>query len=542
MVRRQGYDPGFTLLVSPPHSPDFLPRCDGLTSRFLCGHSISASPCQHPRFGLYHHLDLFLAIAPAISMENSSPDNSVHHVVSKGNGSMYEQDRKMQADLEKSKTHATYLGDDVVELSPAHREYLIARHGTDQLDPIPYPDDADPYNWPTWKKTTNLALVAIHAMMCTFNAAAIIPAYEDIAEEFGVTVPDASYLTAIQIAVLGCAPLFWRPMSNRFGRRPIFLFSLLAACICNIGCAESYSYATMMVCRGLVAFFISPAGAIGSAVVAETFFKRERAKYMGVWTLLITLGVPISPFLFGFLAQRVEYRWIYWVLAITSGVQFVLYIFLGPETRYLRLGGHHVGGTVKQEYFNFGRIDPTPFRAVEFVSPLRFFAYPSVFLPALVYSVVFLFGSIIVTVEIPQLFGEKFGFGPQALGLQFISVIIGSVIGEQIGGIMSDKWMASKTKKLGERPNHEYRLWLSYPGIIMALIGTVVFFVQLNNAPTGEWNVTPLVGATIAAVGNQIVTTVMTTYAVDCYLEDAAGVGVFIAFVRQMLGFVGPFW
>lgn len=129
--------------------------------------------------------------------------------------------------------------------------------------------------------------------MSTFTAAAIIPAYENIAVDLGVSLQTTTYLTSLQIAVLGVAPLFWRPLSNRFGRRPIFLISLIGSLVCNIGCAESPSYASMAVCRALVAFFISPAGAIGSAVVAETFLKRDRARYMGIWTLLVTLGVPI---------------------------------------------------------------------------------------------------------------------------------------------------------------------------------------------------------------------------------------------------------
>lgn len=39
-------------------------------------------------------------------------------------------------------------------LSHEHREYLLRRHGTLELDPIPMPTDADPYNWPTWKVLT----------------------------------------------------------------------------------------------------------------------------------------------------------------------------------------------------------------------------------------------------------------------------------------------------------------------------------------------------------------------------------------------------
>lgn len=36
-------------------------------------------------------------------------------------------------------------------LSMPHRNYLLQRHGTLDLDPVPSMDPADPYNWPTWK-------------------------------------------------------------------------------------------------------------------------------------------------------------------------------------------------------------------------------------------------------------------------------------------------------------------------------------------------------------------------------------------------------
>lgn len=36
-------------------------------------------------------------------------------------------------------------------LSAEHRDYLIARHGTTDLVPLPTMDPADPLNWPRWK-------------------------------------------------------------------------------------------------------------------------------------------------------------------------------------------------------------------------------------------------------------------------------------------------------------------------------------------------------------------------------------------------------
>lgn len=154
--------------------------------------------------------------------------------------------------------------------------------------------------------------------MSTFIAAGINSAFQNIAEDTGVSMHRVSYLTSLQIAIIGGAPLLWMPLSNRFGRRPIFIISLIGALVFNIACAKTETYAAMATCRAFVAFFICPPASIGSAVVMETFFKTERAKYMGVWTLMLTLGVPMGPFIFGFVAQRVGYRWIYWIYAIVS--------------------------------------------------------------------------------------------------------------------------------------------------------------------------------------------------------------------------------
>ncbi|KFX94848.1 hypothetical protein V490_04129 [Pseudogymnoascus sp. VKM F-3557] len=427
-------------------------------------------------------------------------------------------------------------------LSPEHREYLLQRHGTLELDPIPGMGDADPYNWTSSKKTINLILVAVHACMSTFIAASIIPAYQTMAKDLGRPLQDITYLTSLQIAILGVAPLIWKPISHRYGRRPVFLLSLICALVGNIGCAKSPDYNSMSVCRAIVAFFISPPAAIGSAVVTETFFKKERARYMGIWTLLVTIGVPLSPFIFGFVAERVGYRWIYWVLAITNGVQFILYLFFGPETRYIRTGVTHHGSDFKQEYLQFSRIDPSPITAYEFIQPLFLSSKLCILLPAIAYAMTFLFCSVLVTVELPQLFGEKFHFNEQQLGLQFLGIIIGSVIGEQLGGILSDTWMNRRAKKIGRAPAPEFRLWLSYSGFGLAIIGMVVFLVRTAQAPDLHWNITPVVGIAFAGAGNQIITTVLITYAVDCHPKESASIGVFITFVRQIWGFIGPFW
>lgn len=143
--------------------------------------------------------------------------------------------------------------------------------------------------------------------------------------------------------------------------------------------------------------------------------------------------------------------------------------------------------------------------------------------------------------EIPQLFQLKFCLNTQQLGLQFLGVIIGSILGEQIGGSSSDHWMNRRARRIHTRPEPEFRLWL-YGGFLLIIVGIIVFLVRNELARQGHWEITPLIGVTIAAFGNQVVTTVLIAYAIDCHPEESASVGVFVTFVRQIWGFIGPFW
>ncbi|KAG0645532.1 MFS general substrate transporter [Hyphodiscus hymeniophilus] len=332
-------------------------------------------------------------------------------------------------------------------LSTKHREYLMGRHGTTDLDPLPSMDPADPLNWPSWKKNVNLFLVAFNAMITTLTAACVIPAFEQFSIELGISLTQAS--------------------------------------------------------------------------------------------------PPLGPFIMGFVVYHTgTWTWIYWILTITNGVQFVLYFFFSPETLYVR--NQEQPPTSKspfqREYLNFGKKGPSPLTARDFFTPIKLFTYPNILIPAIAYSIIFNFASVLLTVEIPQLFTPKFGFNPQQIGLQFIGMIVGSVIGELLGGRGSDFWMRRQGARSGRnRPAApESRIWVAYPGFATVIIGLVVFCVQLDKIKS--YNVSPIVGVAISAFGNQIITTVLVTYAVDCHHEHAASIGVFINFMRSTWGFIGPFW
>jgi hypothetical protein len=122
---------------------------------------------------------------------------------------------------------------------------------------------------------------------------------------------------------------------------------------------------------------------------------------------------------------------------IINAVQFVLYLFFGSETRYI---GHRPMGVSQTqiEHLHFRRIDPTPFTLFEFYQPLLLVRCLRITIPVASYAMVFGSCSVMSTVEIPALLGPKFGFNSQEIGLQFLGVITGTLVGELLGRNISD--------------------------------------------------------------------------------------------------------
>lgn len=317
-----------------------------------------------------------------------------------------------------------------------------------------------------------------------------------------------------------------------------------------------------MATRILTAICISPSLSIGSAVVTELFFSHERAQKMGWWTLMTTLGTPGGPFIMGFVTQHLGVKWIFAIFSIINFCQFLAYLLLNAETLYIRPdttdyqnsnlckaseSPKDKAGKINR-FFIFRRINPTPFSLSSFYSPFLLARLSVVLIPACAYAIVFCYANIAVIVEMPIVFGEKFHLNSQGTGLQFLAVIIGSVIGEQISGPLSDRFQRRREKWLqthGSKGKHvkpTHRLWFSYAGFATVIAGLIVWGVRIQQAKEGVWNVTPLIGAAIAAFGNQIITTTLITFAVDCHRERSAEIGVFINFVRQIWGFIGPFY
>ena len=131
----------------------------------------------------------------------------------------------------------------------------------------------------------------------------VIPMLPLYARSFGASATDLGWLMAIySLLQIFVSPL-WGQLSDRFGRRPILLVTILGQAGAFLWGGLATSFTTLLLSRGLAGIF---AGNIStaSAYMADITKPEDRAKGMGLIGAAFGLGFIFGPAIGGILVQH----------------------------------------------------------------------------------------------------------------------------------------------------------------------------------------------------------------------------------------------
>ena len=157
-----------------------------------------------------------------------------------------------------------------------------------------------------------------NSLLCSNLAATMFaPGAEKLAEEFHITNTTIATMT-VSLYLLGFAigPLILAPLSELYGRLPVYHASSIIFLAFTIACAVSTNVGMFLVFR----FFAGSAGAapltLGGGTIADVIHPEKRGAAMALWAIGPLLGPVIGPIAGGFCAQAKGWRWTFWVLVI----------------------------------------------------------------------------------------------------------------------------------------------------------------------------------------------------------------------------------
>ncbi|KIR53971.1 hypothetical protein I315_03594 [Cryptococcus gattii Ru294] len=194
------------------------------------------------------------------------------------------------------------------------------------LIPTPSKDPNDPLNWSKGRKYLMLACVALYVVKCTQDnmiltsrqprytisvtilSSDLYSVFDPLSASTGLSLDQLNVGTGYLYLFIGISTLISQPCSMAFGKKSTYLVSAFGAALVNLWTAFARGNGQWIASRLLLGFFISPSFTLVEVSVADVFFLHERSFPIGLYFVVLFMGVSLGPILSGYIYEGIGWK------------------------------------------------------------------------------------------------------------------------------------------------------------------------------------------------------------------------------------------
>jgi len=335
-------------------------------------------------------------------------------------------------------------------------------------------------------------------MLGPFTTDTYFPFFPDMQAHFGISQALAQQSLSVYLLTFTVMMLFHGALSDRFGRRPIVLVSLIGFVATSIGCALTDNYCWLLVLRGGQGLFVGAGTVVGQAIIRDRFDGIQAQKLISQVTMLFGLAPAIAPLLGGWLHQYFPWQSTFAFLALLGVVLLLLCYLKLPESLPVSARQSFHPAQLVKNY-------------VAVISHVPFMA--------LVSSIGFGFGGFLVYVAgAPDFVFKVLHLSEVQFGWLFIPIVIGLITGSAIA-----------TKLAGLVATHTM-IKTSYLLMGLAAIANGIYCTL--TVPTVPWAVLPIL---LYTLGLTLLLPGAMTLALDIFPEKRGMAASIQGFVQSII-------
>ena len=267
---------------------------------------------------------------------------------------------------------------------------------------------------------TILVLASSVSIMSTDMYAPSLP---DLAEEFQTTPTRIKLTISLNLLAFGIAQLIHGPLSDRFGRRPVLLSSLMAVVVGCVLCVLAQTINQLIAARVFLGLVAAAEAVIGLAIIKDLYTEKQQVKALAFLGMVIAAVPALAPILGGYLHVAFGWQSNFLVIAFMALLAAGVVYFYLPESTQPDPNGIRVGRVLRA----YAQL----MRNAEFVS--------HTLLLGAGLGLVFVFVTAAPFVLITH-FGvpvQHFGYYPAVIVLSFF-------IGSMMASHLADRWPAGR--------------------------------------------------------------------------------------------------
>ncbi|SAM81909.1 related to TPO1-Vacuolar polyamine-H+ antiporter [Ustilago bromivora] len=405
----------------------------------------------------------------------------------------------------------------------------------------PANDPENPFNWPKSRRWLLVSVCFLFTACTAFNGCGYPSASFQAAQDLQTTqlvylVGNTVFLFAVSIT-----PLVLAPLSEVYGRSPIYLTAVAIFTLLYIPQALAKNITTIIVVR----WFQGMAASVGNSMVAgsvsDVFHANERGFPMSLYAIAVYIAQGVSPYISSVTVNKASWRIMFWWQGALSLLTYILMALFLKETRGPVLLSRRAKKLTKEtDRLHKCRADDERLNflvmvKVSLIRPMQYLVCEPVVLSFALW-IGFLWGIIFISLEAIPIVFAGYGWDLEQQHLALLTIAVGGTIGYLLN-FHQEKLYAAAAHKYGGKPPPEARLYYAAAGAVLAPIGLFIF------AWTGRAGINPaapIIGLTIFNLALFPVYLAVFSYLADVYERYASSALAAQSFLRNTFAAAFP--
>ncbi|KAF1810827.1 cycloheximide resistance protein [Eremomyces bilateralis CBS 781.70] len=390
---------------------------------------------------------------------------------------------------------------------------LVAWDGVD--------DPQNPMNWPNSRRWSHIGIVSALTFFVGLCSSMFAPGVPQLMRQFDSTNEAlGSFVVTVFVLGLAAGPVVFAPLSELKGRYIVQHIGTVGFTAFTIACALAPNMEGLIVIRLFQGIFGSVGITNGGAIISDIVKQEERGVALSMYSYGVLFGPIIGPIAGGFLNTAKGWRWVFWVLSICLGVITCLSFLIWRESyepfllrkKAARLRQETGNLALRSEYDS--DLPPRVHFARGIARAICMLIFSPVVLSLSIYTgLVYAYFYLLFT-TFTSIFSGIYNFSTDIVGLSFVGVGVGFLIGQIAFSNISDRLLKSLAAKRGGGFKPEYRMPPCLIGAVCIPIG--LFWYGWAAQARAHW-IVPLIGTSFVGLGNSIIFMSITTYTIDAY-------------------------